>query len=93
MKDETAGSTIEGFLWLKPKMYSFVVDDNSEHKTAKSVNRNLAEKITHNEYKDILLNNKWIGNSVNRIQSRNHRIGTYEINKISLSRFHDKIYI
>ena len=30
---------------------------------------------------------------MNRIQSKDHRIGTYEINKISLSRFHDKIYI
>ena len=30
---------------------------------------------------------------MNRIQSKNHRIGIYEINKISLSCFDDKIYI
>ena len=30
---------------------------------------------------------------MNRIQSRVHRIGTFEINKISLSCFDDKIYI
>ena len=30
---------------------------------------------------------------MNRIQSKDHRIGTYEINKISLSCFDDKIYI
>ena len=30
---------------------------------------------------------------MNRIQSKNHRIGTYEINKISLSWFDDKLYI
>ena len=30
---------------------------------------------------------------MNRIQSRDHRIGTYEINKISLLCFDDKIYI
>ena len=30
---------------------------------------------------------------MNRIQSKNHRIRTYEINKISLSCFDDKIYI
>ena len=29
--------------------------------------------------------------SMNRIQSKNHGIGTYEINKISLSCFDDKI--
>ena len=30
---------------------------------------------------------------MNRIQSKGHRIGTYEINKISLSCFNDKRYI
>ena len=30
---------------------------------------------------------------MNRIQSKDHRIGTYEINQISLSCFDDKIYI
>ena len=31
--------------------------------------------------------------SMNRIQSKEYKIGTYEINKISLSCFDDKIYI
>ena len=30
---------------------------------------------------------------INRIQSQYHRIGTYKINKITLSCFDDKIYI
>ena len=30
---------------------------------------------------------------MNRIQSKDHRIGTYEINKILLSSFDDKMYI
>ena len=30
---------------------------------------------------------------MNRIQSKDHRIRTYEVNKISLSCFNDKIYI
>ena len=32
MKDETAGIAIEEFARLKPKMYSFLVEYNSEHK-------------------------------------------------------------
>ena len=32
MKDETAGVVIEKFVRLKPKMYSYLVDDNSEYK-------------------------------------------------------------
>ena len=30
---------------------------------------------------------------MNRFQSKNHRMGTYEINKVSLSCFDDSIYI
>ena len=30
---------------------------------------------------------------MNRIQSKDHRIGTYEVNKNSLSYFDDKIFI
>ena len=32
MKEETAGVVITEFAGLKPKMYSFLVDYNSEHK-------------------------------------------------------------
>ena len=63
-------------------MYLFLLDDNSEHKKAKDVNRNVSEKITHNEYKDVLLNNKCMRHSMNRIQSKDHRIGNHEINKL-----------
>ena len=42
---------------------------------------------------NVLLNKRCLGHSMNRIQSKNHRVGTYKINKISLSWFNDKIYI
>ena len=93
MKDKTGCIAIVGFIGLKPKMYSFLVDDNNEHKKAKGVNRNVVVTISHNEYKNVLLNNKCLRHSINRIQSKDDRIGTYEINKIPLSCFDDKIYI
>ena len=34
MKDETDDVAIEELVGLKPKRYSFLVDDNSEHKKA-----------------------------------------------------------
>ena len=73
-------------------MHSFLVE-NSEHKKAKAMNRNVVATISHNEYKDVLLNNKRIRHSMNRIRSKDQRIRAYEINKISLSCFDDKIYI
>ena len=48
---------------------------------------------THHEYKDVLFVNKCIRHSMNRIESKDHRMRTYEINKISLSYFDEKIYI
>ena len=43
--------------------------------------------------KIFLKNKKCIRYSINRIQSKDHRIGTYEITKISFSCFDDKICI
>ena len=92
IKDKIGGVAIEEFVELKPKKYSLSVD-NSEHKKVKDLNKNIMAAISHNEYKDVLLNNKCIRHSMNKIQSKNHRIGTYKISKISLSCFNDKIVI
>ena len=70
-----------------------MVNDNNEHNKAKGVNKNVIETISYNEYKDVLLNKKFLRHSMNRIQSKDHKIVTYEISKISLSYFDDKIYI
>ena len=40
-----------------------------------------------------MVNKKFWRHSVNRIQSKDDRIRTYEINMISLSCFDDKIFI
>ena len=74
-------------------MHSYLVDDNSEHKKVKCVNKNVVAAISHNEYNDVSLNKNYLRHLMNRIQSKNYRIGTYEINKISLSCFDDKIFI
>ena len=73
-------------------MYSFLVDIN-EHKKAKGVNKNVVVTVTLDKYEDVLLNKKYSRQSINRIQINDHRIGTYEINIISLSCFDNKIYI
>ena len=57
------------------------------------MNRNVVATITHNEYKEFLLNKKCLRHSMNKIQSKDHKIGTYEINKTPLSCFDDETYI
>ena len=49
--------------------------------------------IEFNKFKDILFNKKIIRHKMRRIQSKKDKIGTYEIDKISLSVFDDKRYM
>ena len=50
-------------------------------------------KIRYKEFANVLFNKKKIRHNMNRIQSKLHRIGTYDICKISLSCLDDKRYI
>ena len=93
MKDETTGIAIEEFVGLKLKMYSYLANDNSEHEKVKGVNRNVVATEYKDEYEDVLWNKKCLRHLVNKIQIKDHKIGIYEISKISLSCFDDKIYI
>ena len=60
------------------------------HKKANAVSKIVVAAKSYNEYKYVLLNRR---HSMNRIQSKDHRIEAYEINKILWSCFVDKIYI
>ena len=46
-----------------------------------------------NEFKDTLFNKKVVSHKMKRIQSKKHKMGTYEIKKISLSCFDDKRFV
>ena len=67
------------------------MDGNRKHEKTRDVNRNVVPTVSHDKYKDVLLNSNSLRHSMNRIQIG--WIETYEINKISLSSFDDKIYI
>ena len=93
-KDEAAGIPICEFVGLRSKMYSYIKDDQSVGKTAKGIKKNIIKNdIKHENYKDVLLNNKQILHKMKTIRSKNHQLGSYEIKKVSLSCFDDKRYI
>ena len=89
MKDESEGKIIGEFVGLKSKMYSMKNIDDKESNTANGVN--IATEF--NEFKNTLLNQKIIRHKMKRIQSKKHKLGTYEINKISVSYFDDKRFV
>ena len=70
-------------------MYSLNNIDGKEFNTAKGVN--IATEFK--EFKDTLFNKKIMRHKIKRIQSTKHKLGTYEIDKISLTCFDDKRYV
>ena len=89
MKDEYGGAIIDQFIGLKSKMYSIKKRNGSKSSTTEGVN------ITTDfiEFKDVLFNKNVIRHKMKRIQAKKHKIGTYEIDKISLLCFDDKRYV
>ena len=89
MKVEHKGIPIKKFVGLKSKMHSMLSDDGKESNTAKGINT----ATEFNEFKDTLFDKKVIRHKMKRIQGKKHKIGTYEINKTSLSCFDDKRFV
>ena len=89
MKDNKEGKINDEFVGLNSKMYSIKYIDGKESNTAKGVN--IATEF--NEFKDTLFNRKIMRHKMRRIETKKHNLGTYEINKISLSCFDDKRYV
>ena len=89
IKDEFKGRIISEFVGLKSKMYSLISVDDEEVTKAKEVNK----KIRHKKFVDVLFNKKVIRHNLKRIQGKLHRIGTYDVFKVSLSCFDDKRYV
>ena len=93
MKDETYGVLLKHFVGLKSKMYIFITEYNKQSKKAKSINKNdVNGKLKYENYKTVLFNRWYTKNKINRIQSKDHNIGSYKINNF-FSSYDDKKYI
>ena len=75
-------------------MYSYKKDNEQTARTAKGIKKQVIKKnLTHDNYKEVLFNNQQLRHSMKTIRSLNHQIGSFNLNKISLSCFDDKRYI
>ena len=93
-KDEAAGVPICEFVGLRSKMYSYIKDNQKEERTAKGIKKNIIKNdIKHINYKETLFDKKQMYHKMKTIRSQNHQLGSFEINKVSLSCFDDKRYI
>ena len=89
-KDEVAGKQITKFVGLRPKLYSFKVEDSTVKK-CKGIKRNVVKKqIEFEDYVECLFSGEKQMRSMNIIRSENHEIFSKEVNKVALSGGDDK---
>ena len=90
-KDEVAGKQITHFVGLRPKLYSFKVEDDKVVKKCKGIKKNVVKNgITFDDYIRCLFSGEKQMKSMKIIRSENRDIYSKEINKIALSANDDK---
>jgi hypothetical protein len=93
-KDEAEGVPITEFVGLRSKMYSYVKENGKGGMTAKGVKKYVIKnKLTHDNFKNVIAKKDRMRHKMNTIRSTKHIIGTYEIQKVTLSCFDDKRYL
>ena len=91
MKDELGGKIITEFVTLRPKTYSYLINDCKEDKKAKGTKKCVIKRmIKFTNYKNCLLKDAVILKSQQRFISKKHDAYTENINKIVLSNNDDK---
>ena len=60
-------------------MYSYSKNDEKGGKTAKGIKKNVIKNyIKHEEYKNVLLNNKQVRHKMKTIRNNRYQLGSYE---------------
>ena len=90
-KDEVAGKQITHFVGLRPKLYSFKVEDEKQLKKCKGIKKNVVKKsIDFDDYVTCLFTGEKQMRKMKIIRSEKHDIYSKEVNKIALSNEDDK---
>ena len=90
MKDELGVKIMKEFISLRPKLYSYRVEE-SEPKKCKGIKKCAVKKtISFEDYKRCLFEGRVIHSSQMMFRSRKHKVETLEVNKLALSREDDK---
>ena len=90
-KDEVAGKQITYFVGLRPKLYSFEIEETKEVRKCKGIKKNVSKKaIEFEDYVQCLFFGEKQMRSMKIIRSEYHDIYSKEINKIALSNEDDK---
>ena len=90
-KDEVAGKQITHFVGLRPKLYSFKIEEDKEVRKCKGIKKNvIKKKLDFDDYVQCLFTGKKEMRKMKIIRSEKHDIYSKEVNKIALSNEDDK---
>ena len=90
-KDEVAGKQITCFVGLRPKLYSFRIEEDKEVRKCKGIKNNVVKKkLDFDDYVQCLFTGKKEMRKMNITRSENHDIYSKEVNKVALSNEDDK---
>jgi len=90
-KDEVGGKQIVEFVGLRAKLYSYKMNDSTEKKKCKGINRTARDNsLTHKDYYDCLMTGKNELRTMNVLRSHKHIMYAKTINKVALSAGDDK---
>ena len=79
------------FVALRAKTYSYLMDNDSEHKKPKGTKKwVIKRRLMFENYRDCLLNDKFISKSQQRFKNDCHNVCAGQINKIAPSSNDDK---
>ena len=85
-KDELVAKIMIEFCALRPKTYTYLMEDDSETKKAKRVKTCVIKRrLMFESYKDSLFNNNTILRSQLGFKSDHHNVYTEEVSKIALN--------
>ena len=94
MKDECGGAILKEFIALKPKLYSFLIEENAEttgKQKAKGVKKCMIKKsLRHANFMKCLRTKQTQIRKQNIFRSRDHHLFTENMTKIALSADDDK---
>ena len=94
MKDDCNGAIMTEFVYLRSKVYSFLVEGEEETKKLKGVKKHaLRRRITFEDYKQCVKENTKKFNTMQTIRSYKHDIFSSKLNKLSLSPHDEKRYV
>ena len=93
-KDEVAGKQITRFVGLRPKLYSFDIEEDKEVRKCKGIRKNVVKKkLDFNDYVKCLFSGEKELRKMKIIRSETHDIYSKEVNKIALSNEDDKRFV